>query len=62
MDAALVVHRLGHQVATMRKTCGLTCLAPAAPACDIVNTTAYIKKDSLALRLAGSRSLLASRL
>ncbi|MFJ3521103.1 type II toxin-antitoxin system HipA family toxin [Pseudomonas sp. NPDC090203] len=36
--------------------------AHLAPAYDIVNTTAYIEEDSLALRLAGSKSLYASRL
>lgn len=36
--------------------------AGLAPAYDIVNTTAYIKEDSLALSLAGSKSLFASRL
>jgi serine/threonine-protein kinase HipA len=33
-----------------------------APAYDVVNTTAYIPNDSLALTLGGSKSLLASRL
>ncbi len=33
-----------------------------APAYDIVNTTAYIRDDQLALTLGGSRSLFASRL
>lgn len=33
-----------------------------APAYDIVNTTAYIPEDSLALDLSGNRSLFASRL
>ncbi|MCF5720722.1 type II toxin-antitoxin system HipA family toxin [Pseudomonas syringae] len=33
-----------------------------APAYDIVNTTAYIPEDSLALDLAGNKSLFASRL
>lgn len=33
-----------------------------APAYDIVNTTAYIREDSLALDLSGNKSLLASRL
>jgi len=36
--------------------------AQLAPAYDIVNTTAYIEEDSLALRLAGSKSLFGSRL
>ncbi|MFJ3485826.1 type II toxin-antitoxin system HipA family toxin [Pseudomonas sp. NPDC090202] len=36
--------------------------ARLAPAYDIVNTTAYIEEDSLALRLAGSKSLFGSRL
>ncbi|WP_156883189.1 hypothetical protein [Pseudomonas sp. CFII64] len=36
--------------------------AALAPAYDIVNTTAYIKEDSLALSLDGSKSLFASRL
>ncbi|WP_110947709.1 type II toxin-antitoxin system HipA family toxin [Pseudomonas bohemica] len=36
--------------------------AHLAPAYDIVNTTAYIEEDSLALRLAGSKSLFGSRL
>jgi serine/threonine-protein kinase HipA len=36
--------------------------AHLAPAYDIVNTTAYIEGDSLALRLAGSKSLFGSRL
>lgn len=36
--------------------------ARLAPAYDIVNTTAYIPEDSLALDLAGSKSLFASRL
>jgi serine/threonine-protein kinase HipA len=36
--------------------------AQLAPAYDIVNTTAYIEEDSLALRLAGSQSLFGSRL
>jgi serine/threonine-protein kinase HipA len=36
--------------------------AHLAPAYDIVNTTAYLPDDSLALRLAGSKSLFASRL
>lgn len=35
--------------------------AHLAPAYDIVNTTAYIEEDSLALRLAGSKSLFGSR-
>lgn len=33
-----------------------------APAYDIVNTTAYIREDSLALDLSGNKSLFASRL
>ena len=33
-----------------------------SPAYDMVNTTAYIADDSLALTLGGSKSLLASRL
>ncbi|MFJ5296428.1 type II toxin-antitoxin system HipA family toxin [Pseudomonas sp. NPDC088368] len=36
--------------------------AQLAPAYDIVNTTAYLQDDSLALRLAGSKSLFSSRL
>jgi serine/threonine-protein kinase HipA len=36
--------------------------AQLAPAYDIVNTTAYLQDDSLALRLAGSKSLFGSRL
>ncbi|HEY0286363.1 MAG TPA: type II toxin-antitoxin system HipA family toxin [Pseudomonas sp.] len=36
--------------------------AHLAPAYDIVNTTAYLPDDSLALRLAGSKSLFGSRL
>lgn len=36
--------------------------AHLAPAYDIVNTTAYLPDDSLALRLAGSKSLFSSRL
>lgn len=36
--------------------------AQLAPAYDIVNTTAYIKDDALALRLDGSKSLFGSRL
>src|SRR3546814_14611442 len=32
-----------------------------APAYDLVNTTAYIREDSLALTLGGSKSLFASR-
>ncbi|WP_341963720.1 type II toxin-antitoxin system HipA family toxin [Pseudomonas sp. RC10] len=36
--------------------------AQLAPAYDIVNTTAYLPDDSLALRLAGSKSLFGSRL
>ena len=36
--------------------------AALAPAYGIVNTTAYIKEDSLALSLDGSKSLFASRL
>lgn len=36
--------------------------ARLAPAYDIVNTTAYIPEDSLALGLAGNKSLFASRL
>lgn len=36
--------------------------AQLTPAYDIVNTTAYIEEDSLALRLAGSKSLFGSRL
>lgn len=36
--------------------------ARLAPAYDIVNTTAYIKDDALALRLDGSKSLFGSRL
>lgn len=36
--------------------------AQLAPAYDIVNTTAYIEEDSLALQLAGSKSLFGSRL
>jgi serine/threonine-protein kinase HipA len=35
--------------------------ARLAPAYDVVNTTAYIKEDSLALSLSGSKSLFASR-
>jgi serine/threonine-protein kinase HipA len=35
--------------------------ARLAPAYDIVNTTAYIPEDVLALDLAGSKSLFASR-
>jgi serine/threonine-protein kinase HipA len=35
--------------------------ARLAPAYDIVNTTAYIPEDALALDLAGNRSLFASR-
>lgn len=34
----------------------------AAPAYDVVNTTAYIPEDSLALRLGGSKSFFAARL
>lgn len=33
-----------------------------APAYDIVNTTAYIPEDSLALDLSGNKSIFASRL
>ena len=33
-----------------------------APAYDIVNTTAYLPEDSLALELAGNKSLFAARL
>jgi len=36
--------------------------ARLAPAYDIVNTTAYIEEDTLALQLAGSKSLFGSRL
>jgi serine/threonine-protein kinase HipA len=36
--------------------------AHLAPAYDIVNTTAYLPDDSLALRLAGSKSMFGSRL
>ena len=36
--------------------------AQLAPAYDIVNTTAYIPEDSLALDLAGNKSLFAARL
>jgi serine/threonine-protein kinase HipA len=36
--------------------------AHLAPAYDIVNTTAYLPDDTLALRLAGSKSLFSSRL
>lgn len=35
--------------------------ARLAPAYDIVNTTAYIPEDVLALDLAGNKSMLASR-
>lgn len=50
------------------KNFGLLYIAPtstdvwAAPAYDVVNTTAYIAEDSLALTLGGSKSFFAARL